>query len=128
AAFHQSATNQVIDELSVAALAHAFHDSRDPLAGHCGAEGNAAFSHVSEDQFKMLELFDGDGVELAGALVELGVTLKRQRRCGRLAFEMSVVEQDGRQVVQHLRQPVGRDLFMKQKHAWIVRRRANAGQ
>src|SRR5690349_10156177 len=77
----------------------------------------------------MLKLLDGDRVEVLDAVIQIAILLEIERGGGRLAFEMRVVHQHGRQIRLHLRQPLWPDLFTKQKHprlltgGWKVTRR-----
>lgn len=48
----------------------------------------------------MLQLLDGDGVELVHLIEELAVLLEIERGSGRLPFQMSMVHEHGRQVCQ----------------------------
>ena len=80
------------------------------------AEGNAASFEQIEHELKMLQFLNGNGVELFDPRVEVVVFFQSQRGGRRLAFEVRVVHENGRDVRQHLRQPVRRNLFAEQEH------------
>ena len=83
---------------------------------------DAALFQECQDQLEVLEFLDGDGVQLVNPREELRVFFEVDRGGGGLSFEMGVVNQDGGEVVDNLRQPVGWNFFSKQKHASIYRK------
>src|SRR2546421_6357 len=64
-AFDQAATEQVINDLMALAVSHGTHQAADPRTGIGLAERNAALLEQAQDELKMLEFLDRNGVELA---------------------------------------------------------------
>jgi tetratricopeptide (TPR) repeat protein len=61
-AFHQGATDQVIDGLEALSGAHGTHQAGDPGAGERLAKGDAALLQEAQHQLEVLQLLNGNGV------------------------------------------------------------------
>src|SRR5438034_1053480 len=85
----------------------------NPRAGIGLAKRNAALLEQIEHELKVLEFFNGDGVEFFDAREQIAIFFEIQSAGSGLAFEMGMIHQDGWQVGQNFGQPVGRDFFSK---------------
>src|SRR5437762_956532 len=70
-AFDQSAADQVIDGLMPLTIANGAHQTADPRARIWLAESNTTLFKQIEHELEMLQLFDGDGVQLFNAIVKV---------------------------------------------------------
>src|SRR5262249_2602737 len=111
--FNEAATDEVIDGLMALTIADRFHEACDPSAGVRLAERDRTLFQQIEDELEMLKLFDGDRVELFDARVEVAVFFEVQCAGGGFAFEVGVIDQDGREVADDFGEPIGRDFFTK---------------
>ena len=94
------------------ALSITLGDQVEQLDELISAEGNgAAFFEKTQDEFKMLKLFDGDGVQLPNFRKKQPKFLQINRGSCRFSFEMRVIDQHGRHVAQNFREPIGWNFF-----------------
>ena len=106
----------MIDGLVALAAPNRFHQSGYPRAWVRLAKRNAALLEKIEDELKVLKFFDGDGVEVFDMVIKVAVFLQVQRAGGGFAFEVRVIDENGREVAENFGKPVRRDFFAKQKH------------
>ena len=118
----------MVDDLRSLPASHRLHQAGNPRAGIRLAEGNATAIEQVEHELKVLQFLDSNGVEFCHAWIEITVFLQVERRGGRFAFQVRVVDEHGREVGQDLRQPIRRDLFAEQQHASVVFWAASARQ
>ena len=79
-------------------------------------EGNAALAQQAKHKLEVLQFLNGDRVQLADTVMQVGVLFEIEGGRRRLAFELRVIDKHLRQVCQHARKPVGRDLFSEKQH------------
>lgn len=115
-AFDQRTTNQMINHLVARAVANRAHQAGDPRARARLGKTNAAPLQKTQDELEMLQLLDGDGVQLIDALEEFMIFFERDGRRGGLAFEVRMVDEDFRQIAHDFGQPIRRNFFAEQKH------------
>ena len=116
ASLDQRAADEVVDDLRPAAVANAAHEAGDPRAGMRLGEGNAAAFEQREDELEVLQFLDGDGVEFFDARKEVAIFFEIERGGGGLAFEVRVINEDGGELGEDFREPVGRKFLVPQEH------------
>jgi hypothetical protein len=112
----EGADDEVIDDLVFAAFADGLHHAGDPWAALWTGEGNAALAQKAEDEFEVLEFFDGDGVQLRDRVVEFDVFFEVEGGRGGFALEMGVIDEDRAEIGADLGQPGAGNLFTPEEH------------
>ena len=113
----ECAHDEVIDDLLTPPFAHRLHHAGNPRALARDGERDAALAQKLEHEFKVLELFNGDGVELGQRAEQFLVFFEIQRGGRRFSLQMRMIHEHRREVGADLRQPEIRNLFTPEQHA-----------
>jgi hypothetical protein len=114
--FDKAATDEMIDSLVALAVPDGFHQAGYPRTRVRLTERDPPLFQEVEHKLEVLKLFDGDGVEVFNAHVEVAVFFEVQGAGRGFAFEVGVIDQDSRDIAEYFGEPIGGNFLSKQKH------------